>query len=485
MRRTTALPVAGLLGLALLAPTSWAAPATAAGETCRGEAATLVGTGSTITGTEGRDVIVTATAGVVDARGGDDLICVAPTRTNSNVLPIDAGSGDDLVDTTGTPGGYYVSTRLGTGADTLVGGITNDTVYGGDDEDPWVDTERDVIDTGDGGDYVFTGATGTTNHDVVRLGEGRDQVYIASPAVGSDAVLDGGAGEDGLRLDSGATDVELDMTTGTFTSAAGSAAFNGVEFSTITAGAAALTYRGTEGVDSLTVDAEGGAPTLRVVTGAGDDEVALTGAVIAPGSQIDTGTGRDELVVARKTGRLAIDLVLDRLTVEGVDAAAAGVEDAWLMAPEVALAGDAEDNDLTWSGCDATLYGNRGDDSLAWQYDYLFEEYEFRCAGEALIQGDSGNDLLRSSGGDDLLRGGKGTDKIFGRGGDDTILGDNGDDKLDGGDGRDDVRGGKGADRLLGRGSADRLFGGPGRDSADGSQGRDRCGAERERRCER
>ena len=41
--RTTALPVAGLLGLALLAPASWAAPATAAGETCRGEAATLVG----------------------------------------------------------------------------------------------------------------------------------------------------------------------------------------------------------------------------------------------------------------------------------------------------------------------------------------------------------------------------------------------------------------------------------------------------------
>lgn len=53
MRRTTSL-TALLLGATLLAPTG---QATAAGEICRGEAATIVGTGPTVQGTEGRDVI--------------------------------------------------------------------------------------------------------------------------------------------------------------------------------------------------------------------------------------------------------------------------------------------------------------------------------------------------------------------------------------------------------------------------------------------
>lgn len=55
MRRTTSLTVL-LLGTALLTP---AGMASAVGETCRGEAATIVGTGPTINGTDGRDVIVT------------------------------------------------------------------------------------------------------------------------------------------------------------------------------------------------------------------------------------------------------------------------------------------------------------------------------------------------------------------------------------------------------------------------------------------
>ncbi|MBD3924433.1 hypothetical protein IEZ26_07375 [Nocardioides cavernae] len=483
--RTTALPVAGLLGLALLAPASWAAPATAAGETCRGEAATLVGTGDKVTGTEGRDVIVTARAGVVDSLGGDDLVCVAPTRVGSNVLVIDAGSGDDVVDTTATPVGNYVTTTLGAGSDTFVGGQASDTVHGGDGKDPWVDTERDVLDTGGSGDHVFTGSPGSTNHDVVRLGEGRDQVHVGSPAVGGDFVLDGGEGFDGIDLQSGSTDVVLDMAAGTFTSPAGTAAFTGIESVGITAGEASVTYRGTEGKDSLEIRPEGGTPTLDVTTGDGDDEVAVPDAAISAGSRIDMGAGRDELVVASKTGELAIDLTRQLLTVQGVEATATGVEDTWLMAPTVALTGDPGDNDLTWSGCDATLSGGAGNDALQWNYDYLFETYEFRCAGEVSMDGGDGRDFLRSSGGDDLLIGGRGHDKVFGRGGDDTIRGGTGDDKLDGGEGRDDIRGGTGKDRLIGRADNDTLLGGRGRDTADGGQGRDRCVAERETRCER
>src|SRR5687768_17154701 len=123
MRRTTTLTAATMLGLAVLVPTT---TATAAGETCRGEAATLVGTGPTLSGTEGRDVIVTGSATAVDALGGDDLICIVPARVSSNVLLVVSGAGADVVDTAAVSDDYYVDTVLGAGADTFVGGAADD-----------------------------------------------------------------------------------------------------------------------------------------------------------------------------------------------------------------------------------------------------------------------------------------------------------------------------------------------------------------------
>ncbi len=72
-----------------------AAPPAAAHESCRGRAATIVGTqGQDVVGTEGSDVIVTGRAHGVRALGGDDIICVTAHRR------VDAGPGNDLVDTT-------------------------------------------------------------------------------------------------------------------------------------------------------------------------------------------------------------------------------------------------------------------------------------------------------------------------------------------------------------------------------------------------
>lgn len=486
--RTTALTTTGLLGLALLVPTAWGGPASAAGETCRGEAATIVGTGDTVTGTEGRDVIVTGSATSVDALGGDDLICVAITGSpRSNVLDVDAGAGADVVDTTAVGGGYYVATTLGAGADTFVGGRTGDTVWAGDGswDGAGTDTETDQIDTGAGRDSVLSGTPGTANHDVVRLGDGDDDLTLGSPALAADAVVDGGGGGDSLTLRTQDDDVTLDVPSSTFTSAAGTAAFSGFERSSIIAGSGTVTYRGTDGDDTFGVHPQGGTPTLRVTTGAGDDGVTIEPATITAASSIDMGAGDDQVVAATQTGSLAIDLPRDVLTVDGAEVPAAGVEDAWLMAPTIAMTGDDEDNELTWSGCDATLRGGKGDDSLYWNYDYLFETYEFACAGKATMNGGDGGDYLRSSGGDDRLIGGRGHDTILGRGGDDTIRGGRGNDTLDGGEGRDDIRGGSGNDVLRGQGGHDTLLGGPGRDTVDGANGRDRCVAERERRCER
>ncbi|MCP3421991.1 calcium-binding protein [Nocardioides pinisoli] len=92
--RTTTLTAAALLGLTLLTP---AQTATAAAETCLSRPATVVGTGTTVTGTEGRDVIVSGTATTIEALGGDDLVCVSRPGQAPVVLTVDAGSGRDMV----------------------------------------------------------------------------------------------------------------------------------------------------------------------------------------------------------------------------------------------------------------------------------------------------------------------------------------------------------------------------------------------------
>ncbi len=489
MRRTTPLTAAGLLGLVLLTPT---AAATAAAETCRGEAATLVGTGHSLTGTEGRDVIVTAAAGVVDALGGDDLICVTGPGSSSDLLSVDAGAGADTVDTTAVIPGYYVTTVLGAGADTFVGGRAKDTVHAGERARTGdggfalgADTDTDIIDTGEGNDSALTGAPGAPNSDGVSLGPGIDHLVLGASSVTSQAVLDGGVGEDALRLVAGSGDLALDLVRGTFTSAQGTARLSSFESTSLDVGTGAVSYRGTEGSDSVTIRPTAGAPTLDVVTGGGDDEVLLEPAALAPASRIDTGAGEDALVAATEAGELALDLRSQRLRVGAVDAIAVGIEDAFLMAPEIVMVGDDGDNELRWTGCDISVRGGLGDDSLRWQYDYVFESYEFRCTGEVSLNGGDGRDVLRGDNSDDLLIGGRGHDRIEGRGGDDRIRGSRGNDTVDGGEGRDDVSGGAGNDVLDGRAADDVLIGGPGRDRVDGSNGRDRCVAERRARCER
>lgn len=463
MRRTTTLTAAGLLGLALLAPTT---AVQAAGETCRGEAATLVGTGPSLTGTEGRDVIVTGPAGVVDALGGDDLVCVTEVP-GSNVLVVDAGAGDDVVDSSAVIGGNYVSTILGAGADTLVGGAADDTVYAGAKTDPQVDTDRDVIDTGAGSDSVISGSAGETDHDVVRLGGGADRLHLRSADVAPDAVLDGGGDDDTFLLTAGDGDLAVDMALGTFTSAQGTAALTSFEVADLTVGAGRVAYRGTAVNDSVTVHPTGAPPVLDISTAEGQDEIVVEPASIAAGSRFDGGIGRNVLVAANRAGSMALDLEQGTFAVDGRPSTVAGIQDADLKAPTVSMVGDSRGNNLFFSGCDAELVGNRGRDRLANIYDGRFESYTYDCRARVVASGGPANDVLRGGQAGDRLRGGTGGDTIEGRGGNDLVRGGRGKDTLDGGEGRDDVRGGTGRDR------------------ADGAGGRDRCVAERERRCER
>lgn len=114
------------MGVVLSAPSS-AAPA--AGETCQGRPATIVGTGPDVQGTDGDDVIVTGASRTTYAGAGDDLICVsADVLTAVYVL---AGDGDDVVDASrpAPSSTSWTKAHLGIGVDHYVGNPAYDEVY--------------------------------------------------------------------------------------------------------------------------------------------------------------------------------------------------------------------------------------------------------------------------------------------------------------------------------------------------------------------
>src|SRR5687767_4006143 len=110
------LTAIALLGAALLAPVG---TATAAGETCQGHAATIVGTpGGQMVGTEGADVIVTNGATHVDALGGDDMVCATIERVTyaPDVIMILGAGADTFSPSDG--GGATIYAGTADGADT-------------------------------------------------------------------------------------------------------------------------------------------------------------------------------------------------------------------------------------------------------------------------------------------------------------------------------------------------------------------------------
>lgn len=200
--RTTHIPHRGAALLSgLLATVSLGAPivlatstpASAAEETCFGEAATIVGSDrNNVRGTAGDDVIVTSNVDIVKGRGGNDSICA----THKDFLFVAGGGGDDRVDAQA----MYNSTDLGPGDDEFVGGPGSDAV----ETDTWGDDGRDVVRSGAGSDTISTGHLGSVegpipvNQDDIDAGAGNDLVELSRSAP---ARLYLGAGRDELRAD--------------------------------------------------------------------------------------------------------------------------------------------------------------------------------------------------------------------------------------------------------------------------------------------
>ena len=498
---------AGVLGLALSSPAGAVPDPAAAAPTCRGEVATMVGSGGrAIKGTEGRDVVITNRSQLVDTRGGDDLVCVTgpdePDGTTYHPVELSAGPGNDVVDGTAALS-WPVQGELGPGADVFYGGAGPDDVEGGTSRTPdytHQDSEVDVLRPGGGDDAVASGTDGLPNSDVVDLGGGSDFLRW-SGAWSAAASVTGGAGSDTVvpRTTPGST--ELDFVGGTLEDDGANVltftSLEGFTLGSFDVTDVAVTVRGSAADERVDIWADGPAIAVTADLGGGDDVMSLIQAPVK--AELAGGAGRDLLELGSWDRGLAFDLAAGTLRVGDTTLAAPGWEDALLMAREVTMTGTVADNELRSVACLSTVRGLAGDDTLSFSTDEdHWDTYLFTCPQRLNAFGGPGDDVFSGSLGDDQLVGGPGRDLFRGNPGNDTIAGGRGADVADGagsydydgdlyggGPGNDTMTGGPGADTLDADSGDDVILGGPGRDSVDGARGHDRCVAERKRSCER
>lgn len=422
---TTTLLAASLVPLAGVAGAAPTPPAT-----CMGQRATIVGApGRGLTGTDGRDVIVTRGSGFVDARGGDDLVCI--TRGSARVL---AGGGNDTV-----RNHYRGKARpwieLGQGDDTFLGSSGPEQVWGGVMDDARsLDSGRDVIRTRGGDDLVHTGnsiARGR-NRDQILLGAGNDKLDVNNHR-NAGALFDGGAGDDLVNL-STAYRERSRARAWTITTGSGKVRldgraqgrFPGWERWSLEMEGETLDFRGSSAAEGLLIT---NTLTGTVDMGAGDDHFAIDPLSSKnSGMSVEGGYGRDRFtyenwVTDSPTVAATFDMVTGAVTVPArgttITHTMSGFEDLEVVTFNmlVEITGDDGPNEIRVGSCAATVHAGGGNDTVVARRGFPAED---ACGPGHAFDGGAGDDYLVGSAGDDTLVGGEGTDHADGLGGTDT-----------------------------------------------------------------
>ena len=406
--RNISLTVVALLGAALLTPIS---PATAAGETCQGQAATIVGTpGVQITGTEGADVIVTNGATRVDALGGDDLVCGTGAAPTTGTI-LGAGADTFIADSSG--GRHFIYAGAIVGPENVVAPDTTDT-------------EADVIRAASG--VVISGMAGQPNADVIDLAFGEVvwsgiQTAPGAVSVGTDGILGVRSANGDVRMDARGT------VTGADTALTWTGDFERLVFNT-SAEYGRFTFRGTAGTEHLKVNA----PTTY------DRDIALRGgkdsyesnSLGGKATRIKGDGGRNELLLNLGShDRVRADLSRSRVTATkaGVEESirVRGFDDLIVSAKRADVIGTNRANEIEAIACRTTIKGKKGRDELyvSSNYNGLGTWVTPRCAkSKATIYGGRGHDTITGSMGNDRLIGGPGKDIVSGRAGRDVCQGE-------------------------------------------------------------
>ncbi|KAA1418505.1 calcium-binding protein [Nocardioides humilatus] len=423
------LAVGVLSAVGFVAP---AAPAGAAGETCLGAPATIVGSG-TINGTSGPDVIVgSAVADTIDGGGGHDYICAG--AGNDHIL---GGAGDDQVN----DGAGADVVDLGAGADHL-------TTYS-------VKDQHDVFQGGPDLDSIHYDRTATVKVNL-RTTFADDGEAGEADKISGIEVVSGGSGNDTLT---GSDGPDL--------------LFGGNGNDTLTGGLGSDFVNGQEG-DDLLVESVADQVADVIYGGNGTDEVSyanrtvsiyifLTGVPFS--GEYDEGDVIHEVENARggkkhdfiegtAGGNILIggdgsDHIVDGL---GSDRADGGNGCDFFEQPAGV---DFDDVLIGGAGaCDEISYGARSSSyhlninlaapssSQGWVFEGdLIEGVEgaYGGAGNDTISGTRTANRLGGGPGSDVLNGVGGADELYandGVGGNDTVNGGSGRDRayIDGGD---------------------------------------------------
>ena len=400
--RTISLTAVALLGAALLAPVGTAA---AAGETCQGQAATIVGTpGGQITGTEGADVIVTNGATRVDALGGDDLVCAT----------IEDGA-------TFT----YVFAILGAGADTFIAAERGQsTIYAGTADG--TDTEADVIRSIGYESLVNSGMAGQPNADIIDLASGEVswsgiQTAPGAVSVGTDGILTVRSANGDVTMDARGT------VTGADTALTWTGDFKRLIFNT-SAEYGRFTFRGTDGNERVKVNA----PTTydRDIALGGGNDTYESNSLGGKATRIKGDGGRNRLWLDLNShDRVRADLSRSRVTATkaGVEESirVRGFDNLIVSAKRADVIGTNRANAIIVIACRTTIKGEKGRDGIHVELRYGGTWTTPRCGKyRATIYGGPGNDTINGSIGNDRLIGGPGRDIVRGRDGRDVCQGE-------------------------------------------------------------
>ncbi|MBI1310547.1 trypsin-like serine protease [bacterium] len=410
-------------------------------------------------GGAGHDLITTAGGNdVAYGGGGRDTISGGDGNDtlvgNGGLDLLEGGAGDDYLNGGSSNDTLYGDDQAGleTGDDTLVGGAGQDMVYGGDGNDLLLGGQgQDTLNGGNGSDTL----RGQTGHDLIN--GGADDDLIVWPGQRNDTVV----GTDGLdsvlvEATGGDDDIRIGQVGSTV-----QIFFNG----------SMLTIEGpstsiANPVELVTINGRGGNDRIRLVNVVDDRlggtveqpaDFRLVGAMVL---LIDGGAGNDVL--------------------DGSDAALGDVR--------LQMSGGDGYDILRGTRGGDTLIGGEGNDSL---YGGPGNDVLRGEDGSDLLDGQAGNDSLDGGGrndvltggdgndtadggdGNDSIDGGDGNDHLIGNIGDDVLNGQNGDDLVEGGEGFDTLTGGAGNDTLDGGRSDDLLIGGNGNDKLRGDQGND------------
>jgi Ca2+-binding RTX toxin-like protein len=345
---------------------------------------------------------------------GADYVDLQQANYNSIVL---LGSGFDTV-----LGGVGVDCILsGAGNDSIITGDSADTISSGDGNDTILSgAGADSVDSGAGNDFVLGGS----ENDSIQAGDGRDTV-------------EGGSGGDRVWGGNG-NDILIGGASAWTTPDGSDTLYGGEGFDYIQGDDAAI-------VSYIPVPVEGGlAPSLGVTLfgGSGDDQIY--------GDQANDPT--------------TTTLLGSNDTVSGQ-----GGADYLVGGPgDDALSGDAGDDDLLGDynfipanflkglGSD-TLDGGVGADLLIGDHSVVSrtEQASLDPNGKPATEVRNVTIGNQSMGLNDTLRGGEGRDSIYGMGGNDSLSGEGAGDASD----DDDLVGGQGADTITTNGGYDVVLG--------------------------